>query len=142
MKEINIDATDCVTGRLASYVAKQALLGNKINVLNSEKMLMSGSLENNFAKYYHRIKKTGQPRKGPFIPRMPDRFAKRLIRGMLPHKRQRGIEAYKRIMCYLGVPTELKDKKLTIYEPSKTSSIFAIKHTSIYELCKKLGGKI
>ena len=129
-------------GRLATFVAKQALLGNSVNVLNAEKSLMSGSMEYNFGRYYHRIKETGQTRKGPFIPRLSDRFVKRLIRGMLPYKRQRGAEAYKRIMCYLAIPTEFKDKKLVVFAPSKKENIYAMKHVTVQELCKRLGGRI
>lgn len=142
MSEINVDANGVVVGRLATFVAKQALLGNSVNVLNAEKALMSGSMEYNFGRYHHRIRETGQTRKGPFIPRLADRFVKRLIRGMLPYKRQRGSEAYKRIMCYLGVPAEFKDKKLVVFAPSKKEKIYAMKHVTIQALCKKLGGRI
>ncbi len=142
MQELNLDATDAIVGRLCSYAAKQALLGNKVNILNAEKAIMTGSMEYNFERYHHRIKETGQYQYGPFIPRISDRFVKRLIRGMLPHKRQRGAEAYKRIMCYLGIPTEFKDKKLVKYTPSDKSRLSAVKYVTIQELVKKLGGKV
>ncbi|MBI4140250.1 50S ribosomal protein L13 [Candidatus Woesearchaeota archaeon] len=141
MNEINLDATDAIVGRLMSYAAKQALLGNKINVFNAEKALMSGSIEYNFERYHHLIKETGQYNRGPFIPKLADRFVKRLVRGMLPHKRQRGAQAYKQIMCYRGVPVEFKDKKLTAYEPADKKRLNAIKFITIQQLCTKLGGK-
>ena len=99
-------------------------------------------MEYNFGRYYHLIKKTGQYQKGPYIPRLSDRFVKRLIRGMLPHKRQRGAEAYKRIMCYLSIPTEFKDKKLTKYAPADKARLTTVKYVTIQELCKKLGGRV
>ena len=141
MQEINLDATNAVIGRLCSYAAKQAILGNKVNLFNVEKAIMSGSIEYNFERYHHRIKETGQFSKGPFIPRVSDRFVKRLIRGMFPHKRQRGSEAYKRVMCYLGIPTAFKDKKLITYPPADISQLRAIKYITIQQLCTKLGGK-
>lgn len=142
MSEINLDATGAVIGRICTYAAKQALLGNTVNILNAEKAIMSGSMEYNYDRYHHLIKETGQTRKGPYIPRLSDRFVKRLVRGMLPYKRQRGAEAYKRIMCHLSVPTEFKDKKLIIYKPSIKENILAIKHVTVQELCKKLGGRV
>lgn len=141
MQEINIDAKDMIIGRLCSYAAKQALLGNKVNILNSEQAIMSGSMEYNFGKYHHLIKYTGQSRKGPYIPRVSDRFVKRLIRGMVPHKRERGAEAHKRIMCYRGIPTEFANKKLIHYEPAEKSRLSNVKFVTIQQLCQKLGGK-
>ena len=142
MNELNIDATDAIIGRLASYVAKQALLGNKVNLFNVEKAIISGSMEYNFGRYHHRIRETGQYSKGPFIPRRSDMFVKRLIRGMVPHKRQRGSEAHKRIMCYLGVPAEFKDKKLVKFAPADRSRLSAVKFVTITDLVQKLGGNI
>lgn len=141
MAELNLDATDAIIGRLMSYAAKQALLGHKVNMLNVEKALMSGSIEYNFERYHHLIKETGQYQKGPYIPRIADRFVKRLIRGMVPHKRQRGAEAYKRIMCYRGIPVEFKNKKLTTYEQSDKKRLHAVKFITIQQLCTKLGGR-
>lgn len=141
MTEINLDATNMIIGRLCSYAAKQALLGNTVNLFNVENAIMSGSMEYNFERYHHRIKETGQYNKGPFIPRVPDMFVKRLIRGMVPHKRERGSEAHKRIMCYRGVPTEFKDKKLERYEPADKKRLNAVKYVTIHQLCQKLGGK-
>ncbi|MBI4142238.1 50S ribosomal protein L13 [Candidatus Woesearchaeota archaeon] len=141
MNELNLDATDAIIGRLMSYAAKQALFGNKVNMFNVEKALMSGSLEYNFERYHHLIKYTGQYQRGPYIPKVADRFVKRLIRGMLPHKRQRGAEAYKRIMCYRGIPVEFKNKTLTTYEQSDKKRLNAVKFITIQQLCTKLGGR-
>lgn len=141
MTELNLDATNTIIGRLASYVAKQALLGNTVNIFNAEKAIMSGSMDYNYDRYWKLIRDIGQPRKGPFIPRLSDRFVKRLIRGMLPHKRQRGVDAYKRIMCYRGLPDVFKDKKITRYEPADKSRLHHVKYVTIKDLCVKLGGK-
>ena len=42
MQEIIIDATNATLGRMASYVAKQALLGKKVIILNSERAIVTG----------------------------------------------------------------------------------------------------
>lgn len=140
MAEINIDATGLIVGRLASYAAKQALLGHKVNILNCEKSVMTGSKEFNTNKYHYLIRETGQPQKGPFISRQPDRFVRRQIRGMLPHKKPRGAEAWKRILCYIGIPEEFKDKKLQTLEWAHFKHKKTMKLTTIQEICKALGG--
>ena len=141
MAELNIDATNLVAGRLASYVAKQALLGFTVNIFNSEKAVISGNPAAVREKYHYRIFKTGQPFKGPFTSRMPDRFLRRLIRGMVEHKEGRGKEAYARIMCYIGVPVDFKDKKL-VSVGKQADELPRLKYQTIGELCVSLGGKV
>ncbi len=141
MAELNIDAKDLIVGRLGSHVAKQALLGHSINIFNCEKAMMTGGREFNVAQYNYLIKETGQPQKGPFISRLPDRFVKRQIRGMLPHKKPRGMAAWKRIMCYVGVPEEFKGKKLTTLDWANIKHKKTMKLVSIGEICKSLGGR-
>ena len=141
MEELNIDATNTIAGRLATRVAKEAMLGKKVNVLNAEKAVLSGDPKKVAEKYRYTRSEMGQPRKGPFIPRMADRFLRRLIRGMLPHRRERGAEAFKRIMCYVGVPEQFKDKKLTVYEEDTTKKLPNLKFTTVKEICKYMGAK-
>jgi len=108
--EIVIDAKDLILGRLASYAAKLALEGNKLYIVNCEEVVISGDKDvilQNFLEKIHR----GNPHKGPFYPKRPDRIVKRVIRGMLPRKRWRGRKALEKIKCYLGFPEELKNKK-------------------------------
>ena len=41
-----INAKDAILGRLGTYVAKQALLGNKVDVINCEETLVAeGSMQ-------------------------------------------------------------------------------------------------
>lgn len=135
-----IDANNKIAGRIASYAAKQALLGEKIDVINCEKAILSGSKEVVFSKYKKR-KDMGSPRKGPFISRLPDRFMRRIIRGMLPMDRARGKEAFKRVMCHIGVPSELKGKPCTEIPGANADKLITMKKTTIGEVCKFLGGK-
>jgi large subunit ribosomal protein L13 len=141
MAELNIDATDLVVGRLGSYAAKQALLGHKVNILNCEKAVMTGTPTYNVEMYRYIIRETGQPQKGPFISRNPDRFVRRQIRGMLPHKQARGAEAWARIMCYVGVPDEFKGKKLQSVDFAHLKHKTTMKIITIGEMMKSLGGK-
>jgi large subunit ribosomal protein L13 len=142
MAEVYLDATNTITGRLASHAAKQALLGNKIFILNCEKAMISGNSRYIHERYYKKVFDVGQPQRGPFISRQPERFLKRIIRGMLPHKRTRGRMAFKKIMCYRGVPTQFKDKKLEKVEKSEINKLPVLKYMQLGELCKKLGGRV
>lgn len=141
MAEINIDGTNCILGRLSSYVVKNALLGNKVNIFNCEKIIVSGEPKLIKEKYRHHNAEKGQPHKGPFIPRMPDRFVRRSLRGMLPYKKPRGAEAYKRIMCYIEIPEQFKDKKLEQIKSINAEKLPSLKKCTVKEICKYLGGK-
>lgn len=103
-----IDGDGLLVGRLSSIVAKRALNGEEIAVINAEKTVISGSRARVLGNYKHK-RERGSREGGPFFPRRPDHILKRTIRGMLPYKRQRGIEAMKRIKTYVGVPYELED---------------------------------
>ena len=56
-----INAEGHTLGRLSTYVAKQALLGNNIILINTEKMIVSGKKEAVFAKYLKRMEWNFQP---------------------------------------------------------------------------------
>jgi large subunit ribosomal protein L13 len=141
MAELNIDATNLIVGRLGSYAAKQALLGHAVNIINCEKAVMTGTREFITEKYHYRIREVGQPQKGPFISRLPDRFLRRQIRGMLPHKKARGAAAWKRIMCYVGVPEEFKGKKLQTLDWANRKHRNTMKITTVQDICRAIGGK-
>lgn len=139
MTEIIVDATNCIVGRLGAYVAKQALLGNTVRVVNAEKAVMTGNPRWIVDKYYHRRVETGRPGKGPYILRAPDRFLRRQFRGMLPHKKARGSAAFKRILCYEGVPGQFANKKLVVVKEASTAQKRILKFTSVEKLCRALG---
>ncbi len=109
--KIIIDGTNATLGRLASFIAKKALQGNEIIVVNSEKVIITGNPKNIIEKYRERIKRGGSSQKGPKIPRIPERILKRTIRGMLKHKKGKGAEAFKKIRCYNKVPEKYEEIK-------------------------------
>ncbi|MEZ0346505.1 MAG: 50S ribosomal protein L13 [Infirmifilum sp.] len=110
-----IDGSGHIAGRLASYIAKNLLMGKQIVVLNAEKIIITGkpnSIVANYQKRWLEWKSYYNPEKrGPKYHRTPDRLFKRIVRGMLPHDKPRGREALKRLRVYLGVPKEFKDVK-------------------------------
>jgi len=106
-----IDGTNLILGRLASIVAKRALLGDEIVIVNCDKVVITGTKDNVFEEYKVKTNR-GNPFKGPFFPKIPDRIVRRTIRSMLPYRKPRGREAYKRVMCYLGIPKKYEKEKL------------------------------
>ena len=109
--QLVIDGTNSILGRLASYAAKQSLLGKEVNIVNCEKVVISGSKEVILSKYKTIRSKGGSSQKGPYFPTQSARIVKRTIRGMLSHKEGRGAMALKRIKCYEGVPPEFSGSK-------------------------------
>ena len=138
MSEIVVDAKDLIVGRFCTYVAKQALLGHKVYVVNCESAVLSGTMKDVKGKWLHRME-MGQPQKGPYVPRLPDRFVRRTIRGMLPYKHNRGKLAFGRVMCYLGIPDELLSKETTTVVGAECSKLPNLKYVRIGELCKQIG---
>ena len=111
-----INAEDTIIGRLASVVAKRILMGENIIIVNAEKGLISGdpgSIAKKYLQKYH-IKTKSNPLKGPFYPRKPEQILKKTIRGMLPYRKTRGKEAYKRLKVYANIPSIFQDKEIEI----------------------------
>ena len=135
-----IDAKDLILGRMAAVVAKKALLGEKIDVVNCEKAIVTGSKKDVLGKYVHKAERGG-PFHGPFIPKLPDRFVRRIIRGMLNYKQERGREAFERIMCYISIPNSFKDKKIEKIKEADMSNIKTLKYVTVGDICRSLKGK-
>jgi len=103
-----IDASGLVLGRLASNVAKRILMGERVVIVNSEKAVISGSKENITEEFKKRLelRTLGSQEKAPKHPRRPDNYVRRVVRGMLPWKKPRGKNAYRRLKVYIGMPKE------------------------------------
>jgi large subunit ribosomal protein L13 len=136
-----IDATNLILGRLASFAAKKALLGEDIKIVNCEKAIISGNKKYLLEKYKLKFDK-GVPLKGPYFPRMPDRIVRRTVRGMLPYKKQRGRDAYKKIMCYMGIPEELSKENPVTLKEADASKLPTMKFITVGRISKHLGAKI
>ena len=134
------DAENMVVGRLGSKVAKAALLGKQVVIVNCEKAILTGDRKTVLEafKEKHNIRTSYNPRKGPFHERRPDKMVRKMIRGMLPWPTPRGKAAYKRIVCYVGVPEKYEDVEKIVLEKSKYRSLFG-KHIKIQELSHELG---
>jgi len=111
-----VDAKGLVLGRMASEVAKRLLNGEKIAIVNAEEAIISGkrlSIVRDKEEYLQ----IGHHRKGPLHPRTPEGIVKKVVRGMLPRKKPKGLEALKRLKVYTGMPEGFKDvAKITLSE--------------------------
>jgi large subunit ribosomal protein L13 len=133
-----INGENLILGRLVTKVAKAALLGERVDIVNAESIVVVGKRDNILKGYKEKFdRKT--PVKGPFLPRMPDRFVRRVIRGMLPYKKERGINAFRRTMCYLGVPDNFKKDEIKTFDDINVLNTNNINYITIKELCKLLG---
>ena len=132
-----VDAKGLILGRMASVIAKRLLQGETITVVNAEKATISGKRLSRVreAKTFLEV---GHPRKGPYHHRRPDRIVRRTIRGMLPRKKPKGQQAYKRLKVYLGAPKEFNGKEiLTIFEANAEK--LKSPYITVGELAKEIG---
>jgi len=126
-----IDGKNAVLGRLASYVAKEALKGEEIVILNCDQVIITGNKKNIREEFEGKKRWIGSGQKGPKHSRSTDKIVKRSIRGMLPdHRRGRGKIAYKKIKCYVGVPKEFQEAKKIIGGREKKSKFVYVKELS------------
>ena len=135
-----IDGNEAILGRVAAYAAKQALLGSTVKIVNSEKLVVSGAPRTTIDEA-KRMKTMGVPRKGPYYSRLPDRYVRRVVRGMLPYKSAHGRDAYARVLCYLGVPTEFANETLVRVPGADASKLPNRKRVTIGRICAEFGGK-
>jgi len=131
-----IDGKDLILGRLASFAAKRAMEGENVVIVNSEQVIISGKKKNILEKYKERTSR-GDALKGPFFPRTSDRLVRRTIRGMLPYKQEKGRKAFKRVMCYVGVPEKYINENFVKVEGADASKL-KIRFISVGELTKLL----
>jgi len=115
-KLVVVDAKGHLLGRLASYVAKELLRGQRVSIVRCEQILISGSLYRNKLRimdFRHKRMSTN-PKKGPIHQRAPSRIVWRTIRGMLAHTTPLGSAALGRLKCFDGVPLSMNRKKRVV----------------------------
>lgn len=135
-----IDGNDSILGRLATNIAKKLLEGEEVHLVNAENIVISGTTKSVFLKYLERRNLTNKqdPTRAPKWPKMPDMMVKRIIRGMLPIKKTRGREAFKKLRVYIGNPGY--ENPITIEQAStKKDNKNLKKFTTVKEVCKLIG---
>ncbi|ABW02690.1 50S ribosomal protein L13 [Caldivirga maquilingensis] len=136
--EVVIDASNHVAGRLATVVAKLALQGKRVIIINAEKAVVTGDRNmviDWFKRRMSEIRTHYNPEKvGPKWPRRPDRILRRIIRGMLPYKRSKGKSALKRIRIFMGVPSEYSGKAAYVIPGSMLRLRPGLKYVTLEEI--------
>ena len=132
-----IDASGAILGRLASIVAKRLLSGERIVIVNAEKAVLSGK-RLSLLREMKEFLQVGHPGKGPHHPRRPDRILRRTIRGMLPRRKPKGVEAYRRLRVYVGVPKEYEGVEFEVIPEAKVDKL-RCPYVTLGELAKGIG---
>jgi large subunit ribosomal protein L13 len=116
-KVIVVDGNGHILGRLASKVAKLLLEGNRVVIVNAEKILLSGSRKSTLNEFLSKleIKSRVNPEYGPYHPRRPENIVSRTVRGMLPMRKSKGALAYDRLKVFTGVPKEYEKVEKTTF---------------------------
>jgi large subunit ribosomal protein L13 len=135
-----VDASGLVLGRAASVIAKRLLNGESIVVVNAEKAVVTGSRAQVVA-FYTAARARGSVRSGPHFPRYPDRIFRRTVRGMLPHLKSRGKDAFDRLQVHIGVPPELTGHATETLEAAKARPALRPPVT-LAEVTRLLGARV
>jgi len=137
---IYVDATNQVAGRLSSKVAKLLISGKRVVVVNAEKSLISGSRTSVVRQWQERLEIASHvnPIYGPIHPRRPDNVLKRMVRGMVPRKKMKGVLAMRRLRVHNGLPQEVDSAKLTQFKDAAASRPTPV-YVTLKELSRTLG---
>jgi large subunit ribosomal protein L13 len=132
-----VNADRLILGRMATTVAKRLLNGEEIAVVNAEKAVISGRKGNKVteAKEFLGV---GGVNRGPYHYRRPDRIVKKTIKGMLPFKKPKGKEAYKRLKVFIGVPEDLKNVKMETVTDADSKKL-KCSYFSVGQFSKEIG---
>ena len=140
-RPIVVDATDHIAGRLASNVAKLLIQGNRVSIVNCERIMMSGTRGNQIKEYreFLEINSVINPKHGPIHYRRPDTVMAKMIRQMLPFDRKpSGKEAHQRLRTYIGSPKEIKSLEKIKFEKAMIRKAPS-NYTALGELCRVIG---
>lgn len=136
-----IDGTNMILGRLASVVASRILLGERIDVVNCENVVISGEKRMNIGMFKHKIER-GTPAFGPHYPRHPHMIVKRTVRGMVPHRREKGEKALRLLRCYMGIPSQFHGQKIETLEKANVNKLPNFRFIKLKDLSVQLGAKL
>jgi len=144
-KRIVIDCRGHLLGRLASAIAKELLLGQRIVAVRTEEINVSGRFIRNKRKFLYFLQKrvNTNPKRGPLHHRSPAMMLWRAVRGMLPHKSDRGQIALNRLKVFEGCPPPFdKVKRMVVPEALRVMRLApGRKYIVLKELSSEVGWK-
>ena len=136
-----VDGKGLVSGRLASKVAKAAIKGEKVVVVNAEQIVMVGNKESIIEKFKTRTEARvlSNPHYGPKYSRIPSKIFRRSVKGMLPNKKRAAERILKNVEVFNAVPKELANEKMQTFDDIKYNERH--KAMTLKEIASHLGGK-
>jgi large subunit ribosomal protein L13 len=134
---IVVNADRLILGRMATTVAKRLLKGEEIAVVNAEKAVISGRKGNKITEAKEFLS-VGGVNRGPYHYRRPDKVVRKTIKGMLPFKKPKGKEAYKRLKVFIGVPEDLKNEKMETVADADSKKL-KCSYFSVGQFSKEIG---
>lgn len=139
---IIVDITNCIAGRTCSRISKLLLQGNKVSIINAEKAMISGNRYKTIDTYKEdlEISSVTNPIHGPFHPRRPDTILTKMVRGMIPKRKASGIEAFKQLRVYIGVPEKLSHEEPKIFEDCRIRKPESY-YITVGDVAKQIGWK-
>ena len=137
-----VDATGQIAGRMCSNVAKLLLLGDSVVIINAEKTLFSGQRGSVMQGWfdYLKIASVVHPKHGPFHARTPEGILTRMIRGMIPRSKPKGISAIRRLRVYSGYPKQYAKATFSGFESSSATKPTAY-YIPLSEIASRIGWK-
>jgi len=136
-----IDAEGLILGRMASIVAKRLLQGERIDIVNAEDAVVSGKRLMVIGESKEFLEVGGRSRKGPIHHRKPDAIVRKTIRGMLPHRKTRGREAFRKLRVHIGVPRELESSASESIPDASVERLQG-RYVTVGEIAKNIGWKV
>jgi large subunit ribosomal protein L13 len=137
---IIVDIANCIAGRTCSRISKLLLEGNKVSVINAERAMISGDRYKTIESYKEHLEITSvtNPIHGPFHPRRPDTILTRMVRGMIPKRKTSGVEAFKQLRVYIGVPEKLSREQPQVFEDCRIRKPESY-YISVGDVAKQIG---
>ena len=86
------------------------------------------------------ISSVTNPIHGPFHPRRPDTILTKMVRGMIPKRKASGIEAFKQLRVYIGVPEKLSREEPKIFEECRIRKPESY-YITVGDVAKQIGWK-
>jgi large subunit ribosomal protein L13 len=132
---VAIDGRGAVLGRLSTHIAKRLIMGEKVELYNAEKLVVSGDLQTVAGRLISRrwAKDKKNPENSMHWPRVPRMLVRRIIRGMLPWHSSRGRVAYRNLRVFEG------DAPAGAHVANEFSGENLQKSVTIADVCRQLG---
>ena len=136
-----IDADGLILGRMASIVAKRLLEGERIDIVNAESAVVSGKRLKIIKDAKEFLEVGGRNKKGPIHYRKPNAIIRRTIRGMLPYRKARGREAFRRLKVHIGTPRNFEGLEAESLPDAHIERLRG-NYLTVGEIAKNIGWKV